>query len=133
MKGQVKWFSLKKGYGFIKGEDEKDYFFHYTSMPHGVLLKEEDAVNFETVETEKGLQARDITLGEGSITVTKETESTESKASTEESLSETAEEPIESVVEESPEPKPSQIEDSNLQKEGESSVDTPVKESEKGE
>ena len=66
MKGQVKWFNLKKGYGFITGEDGKDYFFHYSVMPQGVLLKEGDSVNFEASNTDKGLQAKDITKGDAS-------------------------------------------------------------------
>ena len=32
MLGTVKWFDEKKGYGFIIGEDEKDYFFHFSSI-----------------------------------------------------------------------------------------------------
>ena len=32
MKGTVKWFNKKKGYGFIIGEDNKEYFVHYSSI-----------------------------------------------------------------------------------------------------
>ena len=32
MKGTVKWFVSQKGYGFIRGEDKKDYFFHYSQI-----------------------------------------------------------------------------------------------------
>ena len=60
MNGTVKWFNKKKGYGFIKGEDEKDYFVHYTSVPRGVFLREEDTVTFDPVENEKGLQAQNV-------------------------------------------------------------------------
>lgn len=60
MNGTVKWFNKKKGYGFIKGEDEKDYFVHYTSVPRGVFLREEDTVSFDPVENEKGLQAQNV-------------------------------------------------------------------------
>jgi CspA family cold shock protein len=28
MNGTVKWFNEVKGFGFITGEDEKDYFVH---------------------------------------------------------------------------------------------------------
>lgn len=28
MQGKIKTFSADKGFGFIKGDDEKDYFFH---------------------------------------------------------------------------------------------------------
>lgn len=32
MKGKVKMFDAKKGYGFIKAEDNSDVFFHYSSI-----------------------------------------------------------------------------------------------------
>lgn len=32
MKGTVKWFDNKKGYGFIAGDDGKDYFVHYSKI-----------------------------------------------------------------------------------------------------
>lgn len=30
--GTVKWFSAKKGYGFITGEDGTDYFAHFSQI-----------------------------------------------------------------------------------------------------
>ena len=32
MKGTVKWYNVKKGYGFIAGEDGTDYFFHWSHL-----------------------------------------------------------------------------------------------------
>ena len=32
MNGKVKWFNNKKGYGFITGEDDKDYFLHFSKI-----------------------------------------------------------------------------------------------------
>jgi cold shock protein len=60
MNGTVKWFNKKKGYGFIKGDDEKDYFVHYTAVPRGVFLREEDKVTFDPIQNEKGLQAQNV-------------------------------------------------------------------------
>lgn len=50
MEGTVKWFNSQKGYGFIIGEDGKDYFIHYSQiqMEGFKTLSEGDIVSFET-------------------------------------------------------------------------------------
>ena len=62
MEGTVKWFDRKKGYGFIASEDGEDYFVHYTSLPKGAFLRENDVVSFEAAETDKGKQAKTVVL-----------------------------------------------------------------------
>ncbi len=60
MKGSVKWFNPRKGYGFINGEDGKDIFVHQNDIPAGTRLNEEDQVEFEIEETDKGTKAVNI-------------------------------------------------------------------------
>ena len=62
MEGTVKWFNGQKGFGFVQGEDGKDYFVHFSAVPEDVRLNEGDKVTFYVVETEKGEQAQNIQL-----------------------------------------------------------------------
>lgn len=61
--GVVKWFDSKKGFGFIKGPSEgKDIFVHYTSIEGDGFrsLKNGESVEFELIESAKGLQAQHV-------------------------------------------------------------------------
>jgi len=62
--GQVKSFNKKKGYGFIvvDGEDEMEIFVHYSDIEGGGyrLLLPDEPVEFEIVETNKGLKAVNV-------------------------------------------------------------------------
>lgn len=61
-RGTVKWFSEKKGYGFISREDGDDIFVHYSAIKREGFktLHEGDEVEFEISQGEKGLQATDV-------------------------------------------------------------------------
>ncbi|MBO4218324.1 MAG: cold shock domain-containing protein [Erysipelotrichaceae bacterium] len=62
MLGKVKMFSKEKGYGFITIEGDKDVFFHYSElvMDGFKTIDEGTEVEFELVETDRGLQAKQI-------------------------------------------------------------------------
>ena len=60
MKGNVKWYNPRKGYGFIQGEDGQDVFVHRTDIPLGVFLNEGDAVEYQIENTNRGLKATHI-------------------------------------------------------------------------
>ena len=61
-RGKVKWFSNKKGYGFIECEEGKDVFVHYQDIQGDGFktLREEELVEFEMFEGEKGLKALNV-------------------------------------------------------------------------
>jgi len=56
MQGMVKWFSIKKGYGFIEAQG-KDYFVHRWDIETKSNLQEGDKVSFESEKTVKGWKA----------------------------------------------------------------------------
>lgn len=62
MRGKIKWFNNEKGYGFIAYKENEDIFVHYSAiMKDGYkTLAEGDEVEFNLVETAKGLQAQNV-------------------------------------------------------------------------
>ena len=60
--GVVKWFSDKKGFGFIEQDDGQDVFVHYSSisMPGFKTLAEGDRVSFDVEEGERGPKAKNV-------------------------------------------------------------------------
>ena len=62
MEGTVKWFNARKGFGFIVGEDNEDYFVHSSAIAQGTFLRDNDRVAFEPAEGERGKQAQNVTL-----------------------------------------------------------------------
>ena len=60
--GTVKWFSERKGYGFIEQDNGKDVFVHYSSvdMPGFKTLIEGERVNFEMEEGDRGPVAKNV-------------------------------------------------------------------------
>jgi len=63
-KGNVKWFDIEKGFGFIKPEDgSKDVFVHRNNVEDlrpNEGLEDDELVEFEIEETPKGLNAVNV-------------------------------------------------------------------------
>jgi len=62
MTGKVKFFNEQKGFGFIGAEDGEDYFVHKTGLEIGVTLHEEDSVEFDVEQGQKGPKAVNVKL-----------------------------------------------------------------------
>jgi len=63
MKGTVKFFNEEKRFGFITGEDGKDYFVHQSGMKNGTTVVQADSVEFDTEQGDKGLKAVNVVKG----------------------------------------------------------------------
>jgi len=61
MNGTVKFFNESKGYGFVAGEDGKEYFVHQSGLAEGATLAEGDSVTFEVEEGDRGPKAVSVT------------------------------------------------------------------------
>jgi CspA family cold shock protein len=63
LKGRVKWFDSKKGFGFVTGDDGKDYFVHYSAIQTEGFrtLQEGEPVEFEAQVGPKGPSAAKVT------------------------------------------------------------------------
>ncbi len=62
MEGKVKWFNAEKGFGFISQPEGKDVFVHYSQIVQDgyKTLNENDLVEFDVVNSDSGLQARNV-------------------------------------------------------------------------
>ena len=72
--GTVKWFNSEKGFGFITPDDgSTDVFAHFSAIATSGYrsLEENQKVEFETAQGNKGLQAENIrVIGLGGVLVT---------------------------------------------------------------
>ncbi|MCR5792073.1 MAG: cold shock domain-containing protein [Lachnospiraceae bacterium] len=62
MRGTVKWFNAKKGFGFISTEEGNDVFVHFSAIQSEgfKVLDENDEVEFDVVDGERGPQASNV-------------------------------------------------------------------------
>ena len=60
--GKVKWFDAKKGFGFIQTEEGNDVFVHFSGIVTDGFktLEEDQEVEFEVVDGDKGPQAVNV-------------------------------------------------------------------------
>lgn len=60
--GTVKFFNTTKGFGFITPDDgSKEVFVHISAL-NGVTIKENDKVQYDVEDTEKGKNAINVEL-----------------------------------------------------------------------
>ncbi len=64
--GKVKWFDPKKGFGFVVNDDGKDVFIHYTSIDGDGFrcLKNGETVEYDPLDSDKGLQGRNVRISD---------------------------------------------------------------------
>jgi CspA family cold shock protein len=58
--GKLKFYNREKRYGFITGDDGKDYFFHSSGVSDEIYLQDGDKLEFKVVEGDRGPKAVDI-------------------------------------------------------------------------
>ncbi len=63
MKGKVKWYNIKQGYGFIIGEDGNEVFIHKNEIPFWtIFLNSGDKVEYLIRKTKRGIEAKEVRI-----------------------------------------------------------------------
>jgi CspA family cold shock protein len=60
VEGTVKFFNEMKHFGFIAGDDGKEYFVHASGLKEGTTIREGDKVKFEVVQGDRGPKAEQV-------------------------------------------------------------------------
>ena len=60
VEGTVKFFNEMKHFGFIAGDDGKEYFVHQSGLKAGTSIKEGDKVSFKPAQGDRGLKAEEV-------------------------------------------------------------------------
>ena len=59
-RGTVQWFSNSKGYGFVRGQDGVERFFHVTDLAGSFIPDRGDSVFFQSKQDGKGPRAAGV-------------------------------------------------------------------------
>ena len=62
MVGKVTKIFREKGFAFVRGSDNKEYFAHRSQAPDFDGFREGDAVEFTPTDTPKGPRATEVSL-----------------------------------------------------------------------
>ncbi len=62
MRGTVKWFSQQKGYGFIIGNDNQEYYLHVREVSGTTLPSNGDVVEFSPGQNKRGPTASTVKI-----------------------------------------------------------------------
>ena len=60
VEGTVKFFNAMKHFGFIAGDDGKEYFVHASGLKEGTSITEGDKVSFKVTQGDRGLKAEEV-------------------------------------------------------------------------
>lgn len=60
VEGIVKFYNDKKHFGFIAGNDGKEYFVHESGLKEGNTIAEGNKVSFDVVQGDKGPKAGNV-------------------------------------------------------------------------
>lgn len=60
VEGTVKFFNDMKHFGFIAGDDGKEYFVHSSELKPGVKITDNDKVSFTPAQGDRGLKAEAV-------------------------------------------------------------------------
>jgi len=63
VKGKIKFYKEGKSWGFITGEDQRDYFFHSKDLMNRYRPKKDDIIQFDLATTDRGKKAINIING----------------------------------------------------------------------
>lgn len=63
MRGEVIWYNVKQGYGFVRGADGQDVFIHKSDIPFWtIFLKKGDQIEYNKEKTYKGIKAKNLKI-----------------------------------------------------------------------